>query len=215
MQKNPLIPFTYQYHQPDDYHFSIDSIELPWEVGQILKKENHDWQNFQVLDLCAGCGVVGFELQFHLPQINQIDFVEVQNIYREYFEKNLKLVKTLGKFQFLNLNYENMQVADFYQKYDLVISNPPYFFPEDGKLSPSDFKNRCRFFIDSTFENYTRCIVHVLKPGGRAYILLRTSESHGRDLLRELILQVAGRLKVTERGSIRGTQLIEMRFLEP
>lgn len=210
MQRNPQIPFTYQYFQPEAYHFSIDSIELPWEVAQILKQEKKDLSEFRVLDLCAGCGVVGLELQFHVPELKWIDFVEVQKVYQDFFEKNRELVCSNKNLKFLNINYDQMQVQEFYQKYDLIISNPPYFFLGEGRLSTNEFKNRCRFFIDSTFEKFVQSILYVLKPGGSAFILIRQSADHGRNLVRDLtdLTQEAARIK--KRSVIRGTHLVEI-----
>src|ERR1700743_1312527 len=98
MERNPDIPFTYEYSQPEEYHFSIDSIEMPWEIAQALKGRLHEGEltpeqikSWRALDLCAGTGVLGFELNFHLPEIRHIDFVEVQEIYQTHFEHNKKL----------------------------------------------------------------------------------------------------------------------------
>nr|WP_232004068.1 hypothetical protein [Legionella jordanis] len=53
------------------------------------KLNQTDLSSLKVLDLCAGCGVIGFELSWHLQGIRQIDFIEVQDIYTEYFFQNV------------------------------------------------------------------------------------------------------------------------------
>lgn len=227
MERNPNIPFTYEYSQPEEYRFSLDSVEMAWEVAEHLKERmledskekkqspsdylKNQIRRWKVMDLCAGCGVIGFELNFHLPQIQHIDFVEVQEIYKTHFEANRTKVKTEGEFQFLNLNYEDLlQKPEFSQKYQLVLCNPPYFKIEQGKLSPSEFKNRCRFFIDSTFEKLIDSIEYSLAPDGEAYLLLRTLEEHGFDLLTELRARIKGRLKCENLTMVRGTFLLKM-----
>ena len=114
------------------------------------------------MDLCAGCGVVGLEFFCHLKNTNFIDFIEVQETYKPYFEKNLKLINpTATDFNFYLMNYNQMQTTHFENKYDLIISNPPYFFKGEGILSPSEFKNRCRFFMDSNLDELIKAILFI------------------------------------------------------
>lgn len=227
MDRNPDIPFTYNYSQPEEYRFSLDSIEMAWAVAQhfkermledsrqkksspseYLKNQTRFWN---VLDLCAGCGVIGFELNFHLPQFRKIDFVEVQEVYREHFEANRAKVQNEGEFHFLNMNYEDiLKQPEMAQRYDLILCNPPYFKIEQGKLSPSEFKNRCRFFIDSTFEKLLQAIDYSLSDKGEAYLLLRTLEEHGFDLLAELRTAIRGQLKCENLTMVRGTFLLKL-----
>ncbi len=211
MQRNPLIPFTYKYSQPVDYHFSIDSIEMAWEVANDLADTEveirSDWK---ILDLCAGCGVIGFDLNFHLPQLRQIDFVEVQSCYQAHFEANRKMVLNAGTFRFSKMNYDELKQPQFKRQYDVIVCNPPYFQLQQGKLSPSQFKNRCRFFIDSTFENLIQALLNCLAEQGRAYLLLRTLEDHGLDVLRELKTLIRGQLKCENLTMIRGTFLLKL-----
>ncbi len=227
MQRNPEIPFTYNYSQPEEYRFSLDSVEMPWEVAVHLRERiqednqqkksspseylRNQMRFWKTLDLCAGCGVIGFELNFHLPQIRQIDFVEVQPVYLSHFEANLGKVQHEGEFRFLNQNYDELLGnPEFQEKYQLILCNPPYFKIEQGKLSPSEFKNRCRFFIDSTFEKLIQSIDHCLAPEGEAYLLLRDLEDHGIDLLMDLKQMIAGRLQCENLTFVRGTYLLKL-----
>jgi tRNA1(Val) A37 N6-methylase TrmN6 len=211
VKRNPQIPYTYQYSQPDEYHFSIDSIEMPWQIAQYLKNNAvENLQSWHVLDLCAGCGVIGFELNFHIPALQKIDYLEVQSVYIPHFERNKSLVSNYGDFQFLNLNYEKILTEEFHQKYDLILCNPPYFQLGLGKLSPSEFKNRCRFFIDSTFEKLLEVIQHTMKTSGEAFLLLRPLEEHGLNLLAELKKLSGYQLECETVSDIRGTLLLKL-----
>lgn len=212
MFRNPDIPFTHNYSQPEEYRFSIDSIEMPWEVAHYLKQVPAEkLKHWNVLDLCAGCGVLGFELNFHIPNLTKIDFVEVQEVYRSHFEKNRELVhREHSEFRFLNLNYEKILLPEFEKRYQLILCNPPYFFPDQGKLSPSELKNRCRFFIDSSFEKLIETIDFCLAMEGEAFILLREQEDHSRDMLTELRQLLKGKMKCENFAMIRGTFLLKL-----
>lgn len=163
---------------------------------------------FQALDLCAGCGVVGFELASHVPALKKFDFIEVQPIFEAYFQKNKQLT---GKsdFRFLNYNYETMLLSEG-EKYDLIISNPPYFSKEEGKLSGHPIQDRARFFLDSTFEGLLKTVVHLLRPNGQAYLLVKSGEKHGRDLLRVVQLTLMGGAVATIATDIRGTCVLRL-----
>lgn len=193
---------TFEYSQPEAYHFSHDSVFLAREIFErhrsLLK------ERIRILDLCAGCGIVGLDLLFHQLKEEkefqgEMDFLEVQNIYQAHFEANLKTLHNHFLSQSLKTNWieQNYANAISKKKYDLIISNPPYFLTEQGKLSNNDFKNRCRFFIDSDWKTLIQFIKSSLTEKGQAYFLVREE-------LKEL-LQKETSIKVDFPFQIRGT----------
>lgn len=213
VNKNQMIKnshYSYDYYQPEDYRFSLDSVFLAQIVARSL--ESHpNIGDLKVLDLCAGCGVVGLELQFHQKSLKKIDFLEVQEVYKSYFEKNVQQAQIEGsEFNFLLMNYDRLLKKDYHEVYDIIVSNPPYFFQGEGLLSPNDFKNRCRFFIDSDFKKMIKAILNSLKPSGKAYILARPGIHHGRNLFEEIQKLSAGLASVQIFDEVRGTNIIEL-----
>lgn len=201
--------FTYHYQQPDEYHFSLDSIYLArFVAAQLESQENLD--TLRVLDLCAGCGVIGIELSWHLRAIRHIEFVEIQDVYTACFYKNLATVNRPElQCNWHLLNYDALHEEKWAGTFDLILSNPPYFQAGHGMLSPSEFKNRCRFFLDSTFANYIRALENTLAMNGKAYFLLRPLAHHGFDLLsdiQQLIQDPA--VTVQKIAHIRGSDII-------
>lgn len=161
------------------------------------------------MDLCSGCGVVGFDLQFHEPRIQRIDFVEVQEVYLEHFKKNRELVGGSSRFEMHLKNYSELVGEKWENQFDLIVCNPPYFRVGQGKLSPSEFKNRCRFFIDSDFETLLRTVYLSLKSGGEAYILVRGLQDHKIDVTREISSSLPlGTVSMLP--PIRGTELLHI-----
>lgn len=177
--------FTYQYKQPDEYHFSLDSIHF----AEFVAKDFHSQHlnSIRVLDLCAGCGVIGFQLSWFLRELRQIDFVEIQEHYVKSFKENVSIVNRPElQLTWHLLNYDELCKKSWEKKYDLIVSNPPYFQAGHGMLSPSPFKNRCRFFLDSSFTNFIKALYNTLAPQGKAYFLLRPSDHHGYDFYEEM-----------------------------
>ena len=172
---------TFNYSQPDDYHFSHDSVFLARQIFErcqsLLEKPNT-----KILDLCSGCGIVGLDFLYHVFKANinftgQIDFLEIQEIYLKHFQKNKKTLNDIFSdsikkvdINFIQTNYANHKVI---KKYDLIISNPPFFLKNQGLLSENEFKNRCRFFIDSDWQSLIQFIKSSLNLTGQAYFLLR------------------------------------------
>jgi tRNA1(Val) A37 N6-methylase TrmN6 len=176
---------TFQYSQPEEYKFSHDSVFLAREVFERLKKT--DMTSWRALDVCSGCGIVGLDFLFHgrasgnTPK--EFDFMEVQDIYEAHFSENLRRLDIQNiKCHFLSENYDVLQTSQFANRYDLILSNPPYFNVQQGTLSPSEFKNRCRFFIDSDLSSLVCGIENSLVPGGQAYVLLRSLKDYGQDV---------------------------------
>lgn len=205
---------TFQYSQPEEYRFSHDSIFLARKVYEIKRQEN--LSQLKCLDLCAGCGVIGLDFMFHCfyeskQMVKTFDFIEVQSLYEKHFIKNTDILNIpQTPLNFINANYQDLLNSDFNIKYDLILCNPPYFQVGQGKLSPSEFKNRCRFFIDSDYKNLLLFIEKTLAPGGQAYLLLRDLEDHGISYQQEAQKILPPNIKFEHLGEIRGTDLIRL-----
>ena len=212
--------YTFQYSQPEDYHFSHDSVFLAQFVFDWLQK-NTDYKINQMADLCAGCGIIGMDLLLHLNQNKmslpaQADFIEVQKVYESHFEKNKieleKILNQKSEIHFISANYADLLVdSKFKSKYDLIFCNPPYFKTTQGKLSPSEFKNRCRFFIDSDFSNLLKFLKHSLSKNGVALLLLRSLADHNDDWGLDVLSDELD-LAVQTVGHIRGTDVVLIRY---
>jgi tRNA1(Val) A37 N6-methylase TrmN6 len=209
--------YTFEYSQPEDYKFSHDSVFLARRVYDELK--TNPSQITKALDLCSGCGIVGLDLLFHLntvSDIRQFDFLEVQSIYKNHFLENKHRLMQIQpsqtvEMQFVNINYsEALHESKFQNKYDLIVCNPPYFTPTQGKLSDNEFKNRCRFFIDSDFKTLVEFIRYSLSDTGRCFLIFHDLKDHKIDLNRE-IQKIAGlHLHVKHLAPIRKSIFLEI-----
>lgn len=204
------------YSQPSDYRFSHDSIELAQRVAAEIQQGS--LTELRVLDLCAGCGVVGLELARLTTRPLAIDFIEVQNCYQSHFDRNVEWIKSSAsnrlekralQTRWMEMNYAAMPDDEFAAQYDVVVANPPYFDRERGKLPPSDFKARCRFFIDSDFATLLQTVSRVLRPNGSAYLLVRELDDNGVSREDTLDRELSPLGRWTWLTPIRGTGLVK------
>ncbi|MCM2280682.1 MAG: RsmD family RNA methyltransferase [Bdellovibrionaceae bacterium] len=204
---------TFHYSQPDAYRFSHDSVFLAQMAFDRLRQ--NITRHTRLLDLCAGCGIIGLDFLYHcrselgfVPR--SCDFVEVQNDYVTHFHENARrLAADDCELRFLEQNYAHLLDGPP-NLYDFVLCNPPYFRVEQGSLSPSAFKNRCRFFLDSDFQTLLESIVHTLKTNARAYVLLRDLNAHGWSPLTEAAQYLGNRAQLQIIGDVRGTPVVEL-----
>jgi len=200
--------FTFNYSQPADYHFCQDSVILALFVADFLKTETL-FPSDRFLDVCSGCGVVGFELSHYEKRIAEFDFIEIQEKFRAHFEANQTLT---GKtdFRWLQTSYADLNSAAYADRYRLILGNPPYFLEGEGKLSSNDFQNRCRFFLDSDLATLVRGVANAITPGGNAFLLMKSGALHGRSLLRDAKLWLRSRAEASIAAEIRGTLVIRI-----
>ncbi len=207
--------YTFNYSQPEEYRLSHDSVFLARHVFE--KMMDVDLSQAMALDICAGAGVVGMDFLFHRREALQslpssFDFLEIQDVYKPHFEENkIRLGAVPTELNFVLRNYNDLQSDEFKNKYNLILSAPPYFMPGHGKLSPSDFKNRCRFFIDSDLRNLLLGIHHSLKQSGQAFLLLRDLPEHRWNVIREAEEICFGLLEFKVLGDIRGTHFVGLK----
>jgi tRNA1(Val) A37 N6-methylase TrmN6 len=161
------------YAQPDFYKFNQDSIALinHLKIKHLFPKS--------ILDLGAGCGIIGIELQ---KKFNSFDLalVEAQHEFREYLEINLKGFGLKESNQ--SLIIESFSGFFLEKKFDLIVSNPPYFLPGTGKSSSSSNRDTCRHFRIDSIEILLNCIHRHLSYDGMACLVFR----RGLDIVRNL-----------------------------
>lgn len=208
---------TFEYSQPDEYRFSHDSVFFArWLFDQMV---SHKIYAERALDVGAGCGIIALDFLYHLhkeaPELppNQMDLLEIQHdAYLSHFRKNeISFQESLPLKTKLSWHSKNYKDFITQEKYDLIFSNPPYFFPNEGLLSPKEFKNRCRFFLDASFEDFIFCLERNLSPRGQAYFLYRDRSQDKGETLEKLMARLQlTHLNLSVCGEIRQTLILRL-----
>ncbi len=117
----------------------------------------HFKPNGRVLDVGAGCGIVGHLVARDNPKV-VLEAVEKQDAFIEYAKHNARVNKidyTLHKGNFLELDFE--------EKYDYIISNPP-FYPEGVTKSDNEMLFNARYNINLPLNVFFKKVSQILKP---------------------------------------------------
>ena len=162
------------YHQPEFYHFNSDSIAL---VDYI--KENYSNKRIDtLLDYCSGVGVIALELSNHF-EIQEIIFLDVQNEYEEFIEKNIELLNFSNKSSFLN-NYDVLKAMN--KQVEMIVINPPYFLETASRLPESDKRRIARFYKKGELELIIKNALSLCDKGTKLFMCIKLDEHNQEEL---------------------------------
>ncbi|SFV66271.1 tRNA (adenine37-N(6))-methyltransferase TrmN6 [hydrothermal vent metagenome] len=138
------------YQPQSGYCYNSDSIFLYDFINAFQPKG-------RVLDVGAGCGVVGLLVARDNKKVT-LEAVEKQAIFREYATINARvngIELDLHAGDFLELESE--------EKYDYIISNPP-FYPEGVQKSENEMLFYARYNVNLPLEPFFKKVSQLLKP---------------------------------------------------
>ena len=150
------------YQDENLYKFTSDAIKLA-KFCKIKPTDN-------VLDMCAGSGVVGL-YAYSIKKFNKLYFNEIQLKMCELIEKNIKLNNLENNCKILYKNLNNLTINDFDKPLDVIICNPPYF-KVNGKIKQDMEIALCRHEIATNLEQIILKAGQLIKPNGRFYIII-------------------------------------------
>jgi tRNA1(Val) A37 N6-methylase TrmN6 len=156
-----------KYKQPEEYHFSQESIELvKWSSLKVERSEK-----LNILDVGAGCGVLGIEWFYNRGQIDDVLLVEKQNVFSSSLSENIKGHEK--HFRLIESDFIEYKVEE---QFDVILCNPPYFLKERSRPGPSYIRNTCRQIDEATLKKWFFKISEILKTGGHFFFVFRDDE---------------------------------------
>jgi len=153
------------YQNENLYKFTSDAIKLA-KFCNIKHTDN-------VLDMCAGCGVVGF-YAYSLTPFNKIYFNDIQPQMCDLIVKNIELNQLCDKSKVLCKDLNNLSATDFDKPLDVIVCNPPYF-KLNGKLKLEPNIAMCRHEIAVNLSQIIAKAGELIKDKGRFYIIIPSS----------------------------------------
>lgn len=140
-----------------------------------------------VLDIGCGCGVIAFCLAQQLahtqthPQICGIDPDEDSIVEARQNAAAYPLLSP-DVFHFIHGRVQDLATVDQPKKFDLVVSNPPFFGNDLKPTDASRLKSKHRD-AQLSFEELLNCVLKLLNPGGRFALILPKTEGEDFDRL--------------------------------
>ena len=124
----------------------------------------------RILDIGTGTGVIALMLAQRNP-IAKIQAVEIDETATRRARANFDLSPWAER-----LTVEQSAVQEFEpsEKFDLIVSNPPYFI--DSLLPPDAKRSTARHTHDLSFEELDKAVCRLLADEGRFALILPTAE---------------------------------------
>ena len=160
--KDHLLDGKIVYFQPKlGYRSGIEPIIL---ASQANNKDK------TILDLGSGCGPISLILAHRFAN-TEIVGLENNALHLELSRKS----KMENKFS--NVEFKNEDVCNFNKNYmsyfDLVLSNPPFFFENQIIKSKNDSIKDAKYISKEKSEKWFKNLIYYIKDTGRALIINR------------------------------------------
>ena len=155
------------YLQPDFYRFNQDSIRLITRVTEKVEKAS------TILDLGSGCGLIGLELaQHYLPDL--LTLLELQEDFRDILAENVK--RKSPPQTCTEIFITSFSKWTHAKTYELIVCNPPYYFPDSGQPSANVRRGLARSFLVDDWGVLLELIFRSLASGGLAMLVVKNEK---------------------------------------
>lgn len=150
------------------YRFNADSMILSWFISKHLNFESF----YSCLEIGSGSGIIPIVLNGRGLSF-QMDCVEIQESLFKLLEYNLRNNKISNAAPF------HSDFSDFARnnkkKYDVIITNPPYFPAEKGKLCPDKEKACSKHEVSGNLKEFFERSFSLLSQKGSFFFVFPVS----------------------------------------
>lgn len=169
------VPLEHITHQKEfmKLNFFVDEhVLIPRQDTEILVEEVikivKDTNSKKILDLCTGSGAIAVSLAKYIPK-SEITAIDISNEALKIAKKNSAINEVEDQITFISSDlFENLTN----QKFDIIVSNPPYIKKGIIKTLDKEVKNEPHIALDGGYDglDFYRKIIkksyNYLKYGG-------------------------------------------------
>ena len=147
--------------------FGIDSILIS-DFAREVK------ENAQGVDLGTGTGIISILLASK-TKLRKIIGVEIQKDISDMAKRSVELNSLQDKIEIMNLNVKEIAEKALLkrEKFDFVVTNPPYKKLNTGKTNENEYKFISRHEVTANLEDFIKATKYLLKDKGSMYIVHR------------------------------------------
>jgi len=145
--------------------FGIDSILLS-NFAKDLKK------NSSVIDLGTGTGIIAILLSAKTTAKHIIG-IEIQEAVAEMANRSIKMNNLENKIEIINDDIKHIMDTMPNNKYDVVVTNPPYMKNNTGLKNQNKEKLVSRHEVECTIDDIAKTAFRLLKDKGEVYMVHR------------------------------------------
>jgi release factor glutamine methyltransferase len=150
------------------------------ELCEIIKKDLRvDGKSIKILDICSGSGCISLAMK-NFDKNFQVDAFDIS-------EKAVEIANKSAKVNNLDINFfvEDVFSFDTDEKYDIIVSNPPYVLQKEKKLMQKnvlDFEPELALFVEDNnplifYDKISDIAKKTLKKGGKLYFEINENYS--------------------------------------
>ena len=147
--------------------FGIDSILIS-DFAREIK------QGSVGVDLGTGTGIISILLAAK-TKLSKIIGVEIQKDMADMAKRSVELNSLQDKIEIKNLNVKEIaeKALSEREKFDFVVTNPPYKKLDTGKTNENEYKFISRHEVTANLEDFIKATKYLLKDKGSMYIVHR------------------------------------------
>ena len=145
--------------------FGIDSVLLS-DFAREIRDGSY------CIDLGTGKGILGI-LLCAKTNLKEIIGVEIQKEVADMAKRSVKLNNLEDRFKILNMNIKEIHKVMEKNKFDCVITNPPYKKLNTGKVNDNERKLISRHEITASLNDFIQTASMLLKDKGTLYMVHR------------------------------------------
>lgn len=147
------------------YRYSIDAVILAYYAGKV--------RGDRIADLGTGCGIIPLILGLREPT-RHIVGIEIQEALADIAAENVIDNGMADRIQILLGDIKIITTADTEGPVDLVLSNPPFFPADEGRINPNLQRAVARHELQVTITDIVAAAWRLLQDKGRFLSIFQT-----------------------------------------
>jgi tRNA1Val (adenine37-N6)-methyltransferase len=181
-------------------------------LGSWVSLENNPQS---ILDIGAGTGLIALMLS-QRSFAEQIDAIEIDEDAYEQCVENFENSPWADRLFCFHASLDEFAEEPEDEKYDLIVSNPPYFVPNEREVDLPENRKKARFYYSLPFEDLINYASQLLSENGELAVVIPFAEEENfiafakaKSLFVNCITRVRGRVNTPLKRSLLQFSFVE------